>query len=650
MSHIKPSSGASSRCFQARRRVRGRASRPHLPPAVADNDFDLVFDIAQQQAANPHKSLGVTSVSLPDSDSSDGDLELRLSNPADLSLEDANFRARDFAHSAEGQGFKVSVSEILTKEASSDIICDLRSGGIPALFASVLIPTRIFFKGIFATLIYLNGLIVDIRFARRGLCKRFLSAAGRTVDLVIGHTQNPSILEALRKSHRFVFPSPGMKLKPEFADAVAEYLKSIGRPGYCDLETGLVRDAYSGPLYVRQPPGTPPGFPKLEGGDGILVIASNREGVFSAAVDRPLALEFKQTIVTHNQSPKRKGRHSFASLIVGGGDAGRRLHVMGVRKAAKRDPNLISGQITIVERNPLVELPVGIPTCLAIEDANVDPEKTVVHVATGPADRLAVVKAAARLGFRFFVLEKPLTATQNELEELIKIASRYDLRIVINFPWLATPLTAALKDAIDSRKHGRLLKLSSLQTKSRRGRTNEAAGHEDSFDIETPHQVSLGLFLAGDTALLLGAECKPLIFEDGHVSLMGGASVHLNQGPTDSHFKSDLDSPIKERRIELQFEDGWRYVGWYPASAETDGLYLSKYHPSGHLWWRKTFSDDPLTSLILQAYQYFAGIGPQPASTLDLAVATANLISEAKCYCGLQPQTLESLTAGGAVK
>jgi predicted dehydrogenase len=264
-----------------------------------------------------------------------------------------------------------------------------------------------------------------------------------------------------------------------------------------------------------------------------------------------------------------------------------------------------------------------------------------LHVTTGPADRAKVVKEAAMLGFRFFIIEKPLTGSRPDIEELLRTVDDYNLKIVVDFPWLSTPLTRRLKQVINSDEHGKLLGLTMVQEKSRH-RAVEAAGHTTAFDIETPHQVSLALHLAGPNAQFRDANCKPLAAEDGIIPAMGGASMLLSHGYTVSNLRSELDSDKRDRHIDLIFEDGWRCIGSYPASGDDNVQRLCWYNPMGNIdpGSYEKFFDDPITSLFLESYRYFFGTGPQPVSTIDLAIATDNLISKAKRACGLEVDPL----------
>jgi predicted dehydrogenase len=570
-------------------------------------------------------------------------------SPAKASLAEATREAEAYAESAERQGFNVNLAEILEKLGTSDTILNFTTpDGDRAGFGSLLEPSHISFgRGGDLTLIYAHGLIVEEMYSRRGICKTFLREASSRADIVVGHTQNPKILAAFRKVFPAVWPSEQQRrLRPAFKNALAVYLGRIGRPRTFDNVTGKVSNLYGGPLYAQRPQGGGASLAGTEsGGDGILIIGFKNVNQYAEAVE-PAAGYVKPHLAPARKSQKRAG--ALHTIIVGGGHAGRDMHIPCAQRAvALSTEHVLSGQVEVIERDATVARVGQLPWFSKLSEANCDPADTVVHVTTGPADRVAVVADAARLGFKSFILEKPLAAYQSDVGKLIEVVKANELKVVVCFPWLATRLTRRLKELIDSNAHGKLTQLVMVQTKSRLGRLNEASGHDTAFEIETPHQVSLALHLAGRQATLWDAHCKSRVLESGATSFMGGASMLLSHGAALSSLRSDLESPTRERRIDLLFEDGWRCVGWYPASGESGWQFLRQYSSAGRLWREETFSDDPLTSLFLESYRYFAGLGPAPVSTLELAVMTTALISKAKCACGIEVESLEEMTLGG---
>ncbi len=553
-----------------------------------------------------------------------------------MTLAEATREAQALERSAKSQNFLPEFPEILAKLGTSARIIDFTApNGDLAAFGSLLNPTSISIgKNSPPTkLIYANGLIVEKQYARLGLGKEFLRLAALEVDIVLGHTQNIKILKAFRRVFPYVWPSNQQeRLKPEFAEAIAEYLELIGRPRVFDLKTGLIINLYQSPLYAEELSEHASMIPGMTSArDGFLIIGFNTKEIFEQAVEPLLDLSMRAAVSTAEE----KKIVPLNSLIIGRGHASRDLHEPCLRKLTSAYPGIASGRIGIVERDPLVKSPTELPRYSSLAEVDFDPNTTVIHGTTGPADRLEVVSVAANLGFKFFILEKPLAACKADLDKLCAIVRDAHLKVVVNFPWLGVPLTRRLKKLIDSKVHGKLSHLAMFQTKSRGG-LHEASGHDTAFEIETPHMLSLALYLAGEPAILHDASCKPMVTEDGAMSFMGGATMLLRHGFTDVNLRSDLDCPTRERRIELLFEDGWRCIGWYPTTGENGKQYLRQFSSSGRLSGEETFSDDPLTSLFRQSYNYFLGIDPQPISTFELAVRTANLISEAKRLCGIE--------------
>ena len=563
--------------------------------------------------------------------------------PNKVLLAEAVQQAKIFAEFAAKHHFHVGFPEILAKLATSDETTLITThDGASVAFASQLNPRRLRVnKGFSPSVRYLNGIIVDPDIGRQGVCTRLLISAGAGLDVVIGHTQNRHMLSAFRKAFEFVWPSENRaRLRKGFADQLAIYLESIGRPPNFSRTTGLVPCLYSGPLYQQDGDGSARNL--STNGDGILVLGFKCAETYAQAVEnvvKVLRWPLSNALWTQPRESLPAASTAMNSLIVGWGHAARELHEPCLRKASERDtePRSITGRIGLVEHDSLIQPVSGMPFFRRIEEAaDFNPENTVVHMCTGPAERATAILEAARCGFKKFILEKPLAASHSQLNALLQAVKDYSLEIAVDFPWLGTPLTRKLKEIIDSKEHGELRALSMLQTKSRAYREHEPAGHDTAFEIEAPHQVSLALLLAGRHATVLDASCHSLHSEAGAIPSMGGTSMLLDHCEVISNLRSELDCPVKERRIELYFQDGWRCVGWYPADGVDGSQRLTQFDQNGRPRHHQKFFDDPLSSFFLESYRYFSGNGPRPVSTLDLAVATANLISTAKSVCGVE--------------
>ena len=131
--------------------------------------------------------------------------------------------------------------------------------------------------------------------------------------------------------------------------------------------------------------------------------------------------------------------------------------------------------------------------------------------------------------------------------------------------------------------------------------------------------------MAGRGATLADASAKAYLAETELVPFLGGASMTLRHGKTVSVLQSDLDSPVKERRVDLYFEDGLHARGWYPVDGTDGSQRLCLFDQQGALRVFEKFWSDPMTDLFAQAYRYFLGAGPAPLATLQMAAESVHL-------------------------
>ena len=100
---------------------------------------------------------------------------------------------------------------------------------------------------------------------------------------------------------------------------------------------------------------------------------------------------------------------------------------------------------------------------------------------------------------------------------------------------------------------------------------------------------------------------------------------------------SDLTSPIRQRSVDVLFEDGTRSVGYYPSTGADNFSQLLTYQkahdaPVEH----EILLDDPLSTFINEVYGYFEQDGGRPASDVAFNAAVVCTISKAKTVCGLR--------------
>lgn len=237
-----------------------------------------------------------------------------------------------------------------------------------------------------------------------------------------------------------------------------------------------------------------------------------------------------------------------------------------------------------------------------------DPERTVIHVCTPPAVRLEIIEQLARDGFRKILVEKPLALDERTLTDIERVRRRWGLHLVVVAQWLVSALTVRLQELALSAALGKLRSLSFLQCKPRFNRSLATHNHPTAFDVELPHSVGVALQLAG-AARLSDAACTDMVVGDTIIPRSGGAWLSLQHDcGIRTEIISDLTSPVRQRRVVLQFDRGLA-IGHYPGSQDDDHAQLrimvGGESPSG-VQPRSVFPDDALSTFLLRAYQRFS--------------------------------------------
>lgn len=323
------------------------------------------------------------------------------------------------------------------------------------------------------------------------------------------------------------------------------------------------------------------------------------------------------------------------TLIVGFGRSGRDLHLHCLTKAQPR-------QIGIVDVEPATLSTLNMPhvevfQSLADARRRFD-EETVVHICTPPSTHLDVLREVARCGYSRIIVEKPLVDRVTDLSPLHSLVNQHGLVVFVVANWLSSSLTSRLWPLLQSRPDRRWSRVTISQVKPRFARSLSNSRRETIFDVEIPHQIALSLLFGGGDLEVREAECSDMIVNRTRIPHMGKATITLEdkQGRV-IVVHSDLTSPIRERSVDVLFEDGTRTVGYYP-STEADNfsqlLTFQKEHdvPVEH----EILLDDPLSSFINEVYTYFEHDGSRPASDVDFNTAVVCTISKAKTVCGLR--------------
>ncbi|HEX5543520.1 MAG TPA: hypothetical protein VFX60_18535 [Micromonospora sp.] len=259
-----------------------------------------------------------------------------------------------------------------------------------------------------------------------------------------------------------------------------------------------------------------------------------------------------------------------------------------------------------------------------------DPATTVVHLCVPPAARLAALTEVAALGFTRLLAEKPLASDVDALRGIAQVCRDYSLQLVPVAQWLRSALTLRLRELIDTGELGRLRTINIVQRKSRLSRTLLDAGHPTAFDVELPHSVGLVLGLAGD-ASVTDAAWADMHVGDVVIPRMGMARLRLDHhsGPVTEIF-SELTSPVRERRIDLTFDEG-RVIGHYPNS-EADH-YAHLVVTAGARRNASVLFDDSLRAFFLDTYRRFAA-GDDLREDLSLGRRVVEVLHEAKRIAG----------------
>ncbi|WNV88988.1 Gfo/Idh/MocA family oxidoreductase [Umezawaea sp. Da 62-37] len=323
------------------------------------------------------------------------------------------------------------------------------------------------------------------------------------------------------------------------------------------------------------------------------------------------------------------------TLIIGLGRAGAGLHLAVLRRLrAGWEWDAVFDPAPVIAVDPRAHgaslgKDVLVTASIAEAAARLDPARTVVHVCTPPAVRLDLLRELAGLGFREIIVEKPITTDRAALAEILNLADAEELRLAVVAPWLASALTARLVELVANGGLGALRSVEIMQSKPRMGRSLANDGHPTAFDVEPPHSLGVCLRLAG-AARLVDARLSDMTIGSTVIPNMGSAELVLRHEAATSRIVSDLASPVRERRIELDFAGG-HVIGHYPGSADDHYAQLHVAAEGGPAS-RDVFPDDALTAYMRDTYLGFQQ-GKDFRDELAIGCQVAELIAEAKDLC-----------------
>jgi predicted dehydrogenase len=184
------------------------------------------------------------------------------------------------------------------------------------------------------------------------------------------------------------------------------------------------------------------------------------------------------------------------------------------------------------------------PAVKTTTDANelfANPDIDLVAIATPVTSHLPLAKAALEAG-KHVLLEKPLTCTSAQSEELCALADAKGLHLFVDHTFLFTGAVKKLKQLIDSDELGEILYIDSM-------RMNLGLYQQDVsviWDI-APHDLSIMQYLLGKNPTAVSAitaaraSAKPEIYDLAYLS--------LKYGPVLAHVSLSWLSPVKVRQM-----------------------------------------------------------------------------------------------------
>ncbi|MFE5564847.1 Gfo/Idh/MocA family oxidoreductase [Amycolatopsis japonica] len=317
------------------------------------------------------------------------------------------------------------------------------------------------------------------------------------------------------------------------------------------------------------------------------------------------------------------------SLVVGLGRAGAGLHLPVLAKLRSRIPGLFGDEpIVACDARQGVAARPGLVVAPTIGEAasRLDPTRTVAHVCTPPTERFPILSELAELGFRKLIVEKPLAADIDDLARIIRLRRKHNLHVEVVEPWLTSTLTRRLVEVIRGGRFGAPRTIEVVQRKPRFHRSLMTSGHPTAFDVELPHGVALALRLAG-AARVTQASGTDLEVNGDVGARMGSATVDLRHNTgIRTKIRSDLTSPVRERRVTVEFEKG-SAIGHFAVSGDDhhSQLTLRSDGRSDHVVLR----DDAMTEWMYQAYHRFQ-VGGDHTLGFTFAADVVQVLSVAK--------------------
>lgn len=165
-----------------------------------------------------------------------------------------------------------------------------------------------------------------------------------------------------------------------------------------------------------------------------------------------------------------------------------------------------------------------------------------VIISTPPKTHYEIAKDCLMHGLHVLV-EKPMTLNSKHAEELIELAARKNLTLMVGHTFEYNSAVAAMKQYIDSKELGELYYIDTA-------RLNLGLFQRDSnvlWDL-APHDISILLYLLGESPISVSAQGMPCVFE----GIYDVAYLSLNfPGNLTAYVHVSWLDPCKVRRVTV---------------------------------------------------------------------------------------------------
>ncbi|MFR9770782.1 Gfo/Idh/MocA family protein [Nocardia sp. SC052] len=318
------------------------------------------------------------------------------------------------------------------------------------------------------------------------------------------------------------------------------------------------------------------------------------------------------------------------TVVVGCGHAATSFHLPVIADLV--GTGMASGSITVVDPADIDVAGLrGNPVLRRELAAASDPDRTVVHVCTPPSAHVETVLAAHRMGYRKFVVEKPMATTVPDAECLIRLCRDSDCELLVVANWTASLLTDRIRQELGRRGDMGLRAIAVTQFKPRLERTFVNRAHSSALDVEMPHMVALALSLIDGPLVTVGAATSDLVVGQARHRGMGSATIALrSEDGVPVWLHSDLTAPWRERSIRIDWADGHRLIGFYPCGSDDRYAQLLLGSVDGPMAAPLLFYDDTVRRFLHNAYSYFAGVGPKVGCDVHFGAAVVDIIDTAR--------------------